>query len=186
MTDLSRAQYPVEFFTIKVHNYKDDSHGEDATLHGLFTDRVEAEQVAKTLVPDEYNGFLSASVEPLHFATIGQVAQEQNIGWVPDNVPTAAQIAESGRIEQDADVVFSVTHTTDEAPDIRLTRTTSLGSYSNPTPESIAAEVAGEAQVMEEIRAEGEASERPGLDDAQIEGLPEGSSYNDGYEGESR
>lgn len=138
MTDLARAQHPAEFLTIKIHNYKDDPTGDMISLHGLFTDRTEAEAVAKTLVPDDYNGFLSATVVPLLLGTIEQVADAQRIGWIPDPQapsPTAAQIAESGRIEQDADTFLSLTTDTD---------------------------------------------------DHLVEGLPSDSSYNDGYEGETR
>lgn len=123
ISDQTRSEFPQKFFTVAVHNFKDDPYRENITLHGLFTDAREATLVASQIGDEAYPDFLTAEVVPVQFGTVDQVAAAHGI----DFGPVAPQPA------------------TTAAP---------KGSYANPTAESIAAEVAGEAALREQMRAE--------------------------------
>lgn len=191
-SDLTRTQFPTEFWTIGVRNFKDSAA--EMSLHGLFHDRAEAETVARE-IESAYPDFISTRLVPIQFGTIEQVQQAQDLTNVaPATAETYASIRETVR---------------QHAP----------GSYSNPTPESIAAEVASEAELREQMRTEAEADlgpldggpldeerlrraylrnqgfvpEETGSADAAadeetdtIEGIATDSAYNDGFEGEQR
>lgn len=91
-TDLTRLLPPGEYLTIKVHSFKDDPYGEDASLHGLFTDKAEAERIAHD-ISLTYPDFLHTTVVPIQFGTIEQVAQAQGITHIePATTETYAQI----------------------------------------------------------------------------------------------
>lgn len=160
MPDLMMIQ-SSELFTIRVHNYKDDLGHEAVSLHGLFADRAEAERIARAV--SVAWDFLTADVLPIETSTIAQIAAAQDISHIAPDLPT--DFTEQGHSdEQDESPADDDTVTADGFPDMtyRAARRTPghpanphpVGSYLNPTRESIAAEVAGEAEVMEALRAE--------------------------------
>lgn len=152
---------PIEFFTVRVHNYKDDLGHDAVSLHGLFTDRGAAERLARavSLAWD----FITADVLPIQSSAIAQIAAAQVISHITPDLPAdfteQDQSVAQGESPADDDIV-----TADGFPAMtcRVARRTPghpanphpVGSYLNPTRESIAAEVAGEAEMMEALRDE--------------------------------
>lgn len=86
MPDLTLTQ-PAEMFTVRVHNYQDDPAHDAISLHGLFTDRDEAERLARavSLAWD----FITADVHPIRLSTIEQIAAAQNISHITPDLPAA-------------------------------------------------------------------------------------------------
>lgn len=82
MSDLTPSQ-PAEMFTIRVHDYKDDPAHDNVSLHGLFTDRAEAERIARAV--SVAWDFISADVLPIGATAFPEIAAAQNISHIaPD------------------------------------------------------------------------------------------------------
>lgn len=81
-----------EFFTVRVHNYKDDPAHDLTSLHGVFTDRAEAERIANAVSVGW--DFLMAEVVPLQMASIDQIALAQRISHIRPDLP--ADFTEEG------------------------------------------------------------------------------------------
>lgn len=81
------TQYPsAEYFTVQVHNFKDDPDRESASLHGLFTDASLAATVA-AVIEQSWSGFIRATVVPIRIGTVEQVAAAQRISHIESNLP---------------------------------------------------------------------------------------------------
>lgn len=158
--DLTTHQ-SAEFLTIRVHNYKDDLGHDHVSLHGLFTDRDEAERIARAV--SVAWDFITADVLPIQSSAIANIAAAQRISHIEPDLPADFEQQDS----QAASVAVPDDNTIVSAPGFAdmtyrvASRTPGhpsnphpVGSYLNPTRESIAAEVAADAEIMEALRAE--------------------------------
>jgi hypothetical protein len=79
-----------EFFTVRVHNYKDDGDRLSPTMHGVYTRATlhEAEAFVDAVVVGAYPDwdFFDAEIVPLHAATIPAVAKAQSINFLPEEM----------------------------------------------------------------------------------------------------
>jgi hypothetical protein len=158
MSDMTLTQ-PVEFFTVRVNNYKDDPTHDKTSLHGLFTDRAEAEKIAHAT--NLGWDFLHADVVPLHLGTFEAMAVAQGITHIEPDLP--ADVTGPGHSLSlhlaDDDIVTAegfpaMTYRTARRTPGHPANPHPVGSYGNPTRESIAAEVAADAEVMKALPTE--------------------------------
>lgn len=120
-SDLSRSQFPTQFHTIRVRNFKDSN--QPTSLHGLYTDLTEAVLVALELTR-AYPDFLEAVVVPIQFGTVEKTAQTQGVSHIePTTDDTFAQIRDA--VNRDS---------------------ATPGTDLNPTPESLRDEQDGRAR----------------------------------------
>lgn len=114
MPDLTLTQ-PAEMFTVRVHNYQDDPAHDAISLHGLFTNRDEAERLARavSLAWD----FITADVHPIRLSTIEQIAAAQNISHIAHDLPAdtgdGAEVAAERDPVADATALAPVVHEAD-------------------------------------------------------------------------
>lgn len=96
------TQYPsAEYFTVQVHNFKDDPERENASLHGLFTDASIAATVA-SVIEQSWSGFIRATVVPIRIGTVEQVAATQAISHIAPDLPAGVEQMIEGVADESA------------------------------------------------------------------------------------